>query len=150
MTEKHPGHFAIEIFTTLVEIQEILYATDQHRNRVSILRLHNICFKHAMLKKIHLQGCLKSLTSPKLFGSYYHSLFIHAPQQCHLVSARTSITKSEEATFNSTKVATNFTSNHHPPNVIVNALNRLQAKDQLNKNQLTPEKGSKLNSSSKI
>ena len=129
LTEKHPGHFATEIFTTLVEIQEILYATDQHRNRVFILRLDNICFKHAMLLKIHLQGCLKPLTSRKFFGSYYHSLFIHAPQQYRLVSGRTSNTENEEATFNAIKVATNLTSNHYPPNVIVNALIRLQAKD---------------------
>ena len=145
MSENHPRHFATEIFTTLVEIQEILYATDQHRNRASILRLQNICFKHAMLLKIHLQGCLKSLTSRKLFGSYYHSLIIHAPQQYRLVSGRTSNTESEEATFNAIKITTNLTSNHHPPNVIVNALIRLQAKDQLNENQLTPEKESKLN-----
>ena len=98
LSENHPRHFATEIFTTLVEIQEILYATDQHRNRASILRLQNICFKHAMLLKIHLQVCLKSLTSRKLFGSYYHSLIIHAPQQYRLVSGRTSNTESEEAT----------------------------------------------------
>ena len=145
MAENHPGHFATEIFTTLVEIQETLYATNQHRNRVSILRLRNICFKHAMLLEIHLQGCLKSLTSRKFLGSYYHSLIIHAPQPYRLVSGRTSNTESEEATFNAIKVATNLTSNHHPPNVIVNALIRLQAKDQLNENQLTPDKESKLN-----
>ena len=73
LTEKHLGHFATGIFTTLVEIQEILYGTDQHRNRVSILRLHNICFKHVILLKIYLQGCLKSLTSREVFGSYYLS-----------------------------------------------------------------------------
>ena len=116
-----------------------------HRNRVSLLGLQNIYFKHAMLLKIHLQGCLKSLASHKLFSSYCHSLIIRAPQQYRLVSGRTSNTKSEEATLNAIKVATNLTSNHHPPNVIVNALIRLQAKDQLNENQLTPEKESNLN-----
>ena len=34
LTENHPGHFATEIFKTLNEIQEILYATDQHRSSV--------------------------------------------------------------------------------------------------------------------
>ena len=47
-----------------------------------------------------------------MFGSYYHSLIIHAPQQYRLVSGRT---ESEEAIFNAIKVATNLTSNHHPP-----------------------------------
>ena len=55
------------------------------------------------------------------------------------------IWRPEEATFNAIKVPTNLTFNQHPPNVIVNVLIRLQAKDRLNENQLTPEKESKLN-----
>ena len=109
-----------------------------------------------MLLKIHLQGYLKLLTSRKLFGSYYHSL-IHASQRYRLVSGRTSNTEKEEATFNLIKVAANLTSNHHTSNVIVNGLIGLQAKDQLNENQLTPEKEpilknmyTELNSISKI
>ena len=98
-----------------------------------------------MLLKIHIEGCLKPLTSCKLFGSSYHTLIMHATQQYCLVSGITSNTESEEATFNAIKVATNLTSNHYPPSVIVNALIRLEEKDQLNKNQLTPGKESKFN-----
>ena len=81
----------------------------------------------------------------KLFGSYYHSLIIHAPQQYCLVSGRTSNTESEEAIFNAIKAITNLTSNHHPQNVIVNTQIRLQAKVQPNENQLPLENESKLN-----
>ena len=84
------------------------------------------------------------LTSRKLFGSYYHSLTKHAPEQHRIVSSRTSNTEKEEATFNSIKVATNLASNHHPNNIIANALIRLQAKDALNENQTTPERESKI------
>ena len=68
----------------------------------------------------------------------------HAPEQHRIVSSRTSNTEKEEATFNSIKVATNLASNHHPNNIIANALIRLQAKDALNENQTTPERESKI------
>ena len=97
-----------------------------------------------MLLKLLIQGQLKSLTSRKFFGSYYLSLTKHAPEKHHIVSGRTSNTEKEEATFNSIKVATNLASNHHPNNLIANALIRLQAKDALNENQTTPERESKI------
>ena len=144
LIKHYPNHFVTEIFTTLVEIQEILYATEEQTNRVSILLLQNVCFKHAMLLKLHIQGQLKSLTSRKFFGSFYHSLTKHAPEQHRIVSGRTSNTEKEKATFNSIKVATNLASNHHPNKIIANALIRLQAKDALNENQTTPERESKI------
>ena len=128
----------------MVEIQELSYATEEQRNRVSILRLQNVCFQHAIRLKLHIQGQLKSLTSRKFFGSYYHSLIKHAPEQHRIVSGRTSNTEKEEATFNSIKVATSLASNHYPNNVIANALIRLQAKDALNENQTTLERESKI------
>ena len=144
LIKQYPKHFVIEIFTTLVEIQEFSYATEEQRNQVSILQLQNVCFQHAMVLKLHIQGQLKSLTSCKFLGSYYHSFIKHAPKQHHIVSGRTSNTEKEEATFNSIKVATSLASNHHPNNVIANALIRLQAKDALNENQTTPERESKI------
>ena len=125
LIKHYPNHVVTEIFTTLVEIQEILYATEEQTNRVSILLLQNVCFKHAMLLKLHIQGQLKSLTSRKFFGSFYHSLTKHAPEQHRIVSGRTSNTEKEKATFNSIKVATNLASNHHPNNIIPNALIQL-------------------------
>ena len=62
LIKHYPNHFVTEIFTTLVEIQEILYATEEQRNRVSILRLQNVCFKHAMLLKLHIQGQLTNFS----------------------------------------------------------------------------------------
>ena len=121
-----------------------MYATEEQRNRVSILRLQNACFKHAMLLKLLIQGQLKSLTSRKFFGSYYLSLTKHAPEKHRIVSGRTSNTEKEEATFNSIKLATNFASNHHLNKIITNALIRLQEKDALNENQTTPERESKI------
>ena len=83
LTENHPGYFPTEIITTLIEIQGIICNWPAQKSS-SILCFQNICFKHAMLLEIHLQGCLKSPTSHKLLGSYYHFFIIHAPQQFSL------------------------------------------------------------------
>ena len=62
-----------------------------------------------MLLKVSLQEKLMSLTSCKFFGSYYHSLVKHAPEQYRLFSGKTPKTEKEE--------------------VIINALIRLECRD---------------------
>ena len=106
-------------YWNMVQIQEIRYTTSQHINRISMLHLQYICFKNAMLLKIHLQGRLKLLTSRKLFGSCYHSFIIHKTQQYRLVSGRNSNVESEKATFNAINVAANLTSSHHHPMLLL-------------------------------
>ena len=80
-----------------------------------------------------------SLTSCKFFGSYYHSLVKHAPEQYGLFSGGISNTKKEEATFKSIKLFTNLTSNHHPNNILINALIRLECRDLLNNYPLSKQ-----------
>ena len=75
-----PDHFVTNILLTHAEVEEILYKTDEYRSATSILRLHSLCFQHAMLLKINLHGKLMTMTSRKFFGSYCHSLIKHAPE----------------------------------------------------------------------
>ena len=109
-----PDHFSTAIFSSMLEIQEILYSPDKNRNCILILRLYLITFVFSMMIKIHLQGKLKTITERKFFGTYYHSLTRHAAEQYRLFSGRSTNTEKEEATFNKIKAYTNLTSNHHP------------------------------------
>ena len=63
-----------------------------------------------------------------MFGSYYHSLVKHSPGQYRIFSGRLANTEKEEATFNFIKKATNLASNHHPANVIANAMVRMETR----------------------
>ena len=84
-------------------------------------------FIHALFLKINIEGKVKSAAERKLFGRYYHSLFRHSCEQYRVFSGRSANTEKEEATFNTLKIFTSLTSNHHPQNVIFNSLARLQA-----------------------
>ena len=85
---------------------------------------------------MHPCGNLKKPTRRKFFGSYYHSLTGHCPQQYWVISGQTSNTESEEATFNSLKTFTNLTSNHHPDHIVLNALIQTQTKEALTPHRL--------------
>ena len=127
-------HFIKDIFLTMSEIQEILYKSDNDRTPQKIIRLSNLLFIHAMLLKINVPNDLKSLTKRKMFGSYYHSLVRHSVEQYRLFSGRTTNTECAETTFNALKTSTNLASNHHPDNVITNAIMRVQARKRIDAN----------------
>ena len=89
----------------------------------------SLCFVyHALLLKIHLQGNIKSKTSRRFFGPHYHSLVKHSPEQYKIFSGRLTNTEKEEANFSFIKKTTNGASNHHPANVIANAMIRMEAR----------------------
>ena len=125
-----PDHFSTTIFLSMLEIQEILYSPDKNRNCILILRLYLKTFVFSMIIKIHLQEKLKTITERKFFGTYYHSLTRHMAEQYRLFSGCSTNTEKEEATFNKIKVYTNLTSNHHPENLILNAVIRLQVNEE--------------------
>ena len=125
-----PDHFSITIFLSMLEIQEILYSLDKNRNCILILRLYPKTFVFSMMIKIHLQEKLKTIAKQKFFGTYYHSLTRLAAEQYRLFSGCSTNKEKEEATFNKIKVYTNLTSNHHPENLILNAVIRLQVNEE--------------------
>ena len=79
------------------------------------------------------------------FGSYYHFLVKYSPEQYRILSGGLANTEKVEATFNFIKVVTNLTSNHHPSNIIANAIIRMQAKNILNDGLHHESKESALN-----
>ena len=116
-----------DLLTTFCEIQETLYQNESKRTVQSILRFHNITFKHFLL--MHRQfDSPKSLTARKLFGQYYHAVVIHAPLQYRIINGISSNTEKEERLFNVLKTVTKLTSNHHPDHVLYNSLVRLQVR----------------------
>ena len=118
------------LLTSLREMQEILYFKENKRTNENILRLYNVTFLHA-LKMTEVFKVTKKLTQRRLFGQYYHSLVSHAPEQYRIISGRASNTEDEERIFNFFKTISASTSNHHPDNVILNAIIRLQVKNSL-------------------
>ena len=92
-----------------------------------------------MVSKIHLQGKLKTITEPKFFGTYYHSLTRHVAEQYRLFSGCSTNTEKEEAAFNKMKVCINLTSNHHPENLILNAVIRLQVNEEFRQKSISKE-----------
>ena len=120
----------LDVLLTLREIQEIIYSAESKRTSTLILRYHNVTFQHALLINKMIQQP-KSLTSRKLFGHYYHSIIVHSPQQLRVISGPSSNVEDEERTFNFLKTITKATSNHHPKNVLLNAMIRIQVKENL-------------------
>ena len=143
--QNHPFHFATDITITLAEIQEILYSPETKRSIQSVFRLRNVTFRHALLLKIHMQDDIISMTRRMFFGSYYHSVIKHSPEQYRTFSGRLANTEKEEATFNFIKLVTNLTSSQHPSNIIANAIIRMQAKNILNEGLHHESKESPLN-----
>ena len=87
--------------------------------------------------KIHLQGKLKTITERKFLGTYYHSLTRHAAEQYRLFSGHSTNTEKEKATFTKIKIYTNLTSNHHPENLILNAVIQWQVNEEFSQKSIS-------------
>lgn len=74
-----------ELLRTAVEINEILYATPDKRNRMQTLRLHNATFVHGMLGR-ELFATPAHITRARMFGRYYHSIVYHTPLLQRLIA----------------------------------------------------------------
>ena len=125
-----------DVFSTLCEIQEIMYQNESKRSITSVLRLYNITYLHmiSLITKIKVP---KHLTCRKLFGQYYHSIIIHAPQQYRIINGISSNAEKEERLFNVLKTVTKLTSNHHSDHVLYNSLIRLQVREAANPSKVT-------------
>ncbi len=95
----------LQLFQSLVEIQEILYSKEEHRNDRSILRLYNLTYIHARLC-IELFPNPKTITRRKMFGIYFHSITCHTPEVYRLVCLRSLNTENQERLFGQAKQIT--------------------------------------------
>ena len=118
----------------MCEIQEMLYADENKRSVETILRMHNQTFLHMMLLKnvVKCSPLSPKLSTKKLYGKYLHALIAHAPLMLRIVSGKSANTELEERTFNTMKRTTSSTSNFHPDHAILNAIIRLQVKEDFN------------------
>lgn len=119
------------LMSTIVEITEILYANDDKRNTVAILRLHNLTWLHHELCR-QLFHKLHTLSRQKFFGLYLHALSCHAIKQYEVLCLKSCNAENEEHLFGQAKtIALNIT-NRQPGNVLPNVLLCLQAKQLQN------------------
>ena len=136
MKGRLPDDFQV-ILDTLAEIQEILYSYDEQCSSRTVLRLYNLTFWHAVMLKIVLGTQMKSLTTCKFYGKYFHGLISHSPLQHRLMSGASMNTEDEERIINKIIRITNTTSSKHPGHVIGNALIRLQVEKEVSSNDET-------------
>ena len=118
----------LDVLLTITEFQEIISSAESKRTSTLILRYHNVTSQHVLLINKVIQQP-KSLTSQKLFGHYYHSVIVHSPQQLRIIFGPSSNVEDEERTFNFLKTITKATLNHHPENVLLNAMISIQVKE---------------------
>ena len=121
----------LQVLTTLVEMQTILYSPEKERCPQLILRYYNQAWYHAMLIK-ELIDCehLKKITRPKLFVVYFHDLVSHGGLILRLVSGQSTNAEKEERIFNHIKGITKNNSNYNRSQLIPNVIVRLQAENQ--------------------
>ena len=123
-----------DLLDTMCEIQEILYTGENKRSVETILRMYNQTFLHIMLVKnvIKRNPLSPKISAKKFYGKYLHALIAHGPLMVRIVSGKSTNTEQEERTFNTIKTTTSSTSNFHPDHVILNAIIRLQVKEDFN------------------
>lgn len=86
------------LLVTLCEMAEIYYCQDAKRSPKLILRLHNLCWRHAIQCRRVLTPP-KSLSYRKLFGLYFHSCITHSSQLLRIVSHRSTNAEMFERLF---------------------------------------------------
>ena len=76
-----------QLLSTAAKISECLYASCSKRTPKAVLQLYNATWLHHELCKT-LFPRPHTITYEKMFGTYLHSLVVHAPRQYEIVSLR--------------------------------------------------------------
>lgn len=114
------------LLATLCEMVEVFYAQDRKRCPKSILRLHNLCWRHATLCRKVLTPP-RALTSRKLFGIYFHACASHSAFLLRLVSHRSTNAEMFERLFEELSDITKKTWNNRIESLVSNAVLHMQA-----------------------
>ena len=114
------------LFNTAVQICELMYSRETSRCQRALLRLHNLTLQHAV-QCVDMFYSPKSISKEKMFGSYYHSLSVHAPIVYRLVALRSVNSELQERMFNTCNDITLTTSNRHTSGILNNILIRVQS-----------------------
>jgi hypothetical protein len=127
---------AQHLLDTLVEIQQIAYASEEARTPRQMLRFHSLTWLHGILCTEVIGFQLKKLTCRKLYGNYFHNITSHAAMQNRIINGRSSNVEEQERVFNTIKNITKGTSSNHPNQLIGNILVRMQAEGKLKDYQM--------------
>ena len=84
---RHANRELKSLLLTLCEMVEILYSQEHKRTPKMVLRLYNLCWRHAIQCRSFLTPP-KSQTYRKLFGIYFHSCVAHSAFLLRMVSHR--------------------------------------------------------------
>ena len=114
------------LLVTLCEMIEIYYAQDEVRSPKMILRLHNLCWRHGILRQRVLTPP-QSLTYRKLFGLYFHSCMAHSAQLLRVASHRSTNAEMFERLFEKLSDITTKTWSKRIEDLSTNAILHLQA-----------------------
>jgi len=68
-----------ELLYTLKEICRLAYMESYKRCPKYVLRLYNVCYIH-LIRCVDVFG--KSPKIHKIYGSYFHAITVHLPEQC--------------------------------------------------------------------
>lgn len=121
-------HSILLLLETALRISELIYSTDEKRTPRRVLQLYNCTWLHHELCSELFSSFHGDLNRNKFFGSYLHSLVVHAPIQLEIISLRSVNTENQERYFNQARRAATNASNRQAQNVISTTLLRLQAK----------------------
>ena len=91
-------HDVRTLLATLYEMVEIFYARDRKRSPKLILRLHNLCWRHAILCQ-KVMTPTTALTSGKLFCICFHACVSHSAFLLCLASHHSTNTEKFEKSF---------------------------------------------------
>ena len=114
------------LLASLCEMVEIFYAQDRKRCPKLILRLHNLCWRHAILCRKVLTPP-RALTSRKLSGIYFHACVSHSAFLLRLVSHRSTNAVMFERLFEELSDITKKTWNNRIESLVRNAVLHMQA-----------------------
>ena len=76
------------LLETGVRLSELIYLSDEKQTPRRVLELYNITWLHHELCSKLFQSFHGDMSRSKFFGSYLHSLVVHAPLQLEIISLR--------------------------------------------------------------
>ena len=121
------------LLRTLCEMVEIFYCQEKRRSPRLVLRLHNLCWRHAIQCRQVLTPT-RALTCRKLFGLYFHACVSHSAFLLRLVSHRSTNAEMFERLFEELTDVTRKTWNRKIEDLASNAVLHMQAKKSIHGN----------------
>lgn len=132
----------LELLLTFSEMMGLFYASENKRSPKTILRLYNLCFRHSLAVN-SLLFPVKSMTTRKLQGIYYHQIINHSALIYRLISLKSINAELFERFFDRLEDITKKTWSRQPDDLIPNTFLHVQAEDAMKEEVSAMEKQDK-------